>query len=233
MKPTRHVKTCPTCGTAMDGRKQYCSEECRPACSFAECGRRSRGNSGLCEMHLMQRRRGGELKPSRWASEWVCVVCGKDVERGAGSRKHCSGRCQTLDSYHRGARPKSSTCELCGEEFSLVGQSGERIQRTDTKWCPDCGRYSRSTLRYKNYGVTPQRYSEALKSGCEICGAVVEVLHIDHDHNCCPPRSKGKTKTCGKCVRGFLCGPCNRSIGMMQDDPDRLMNAARYLTKTK
>ncbi len=36
-------------------------------------------------------------------------------------------------------------------------------------------------------------------------------LHIDHDHSCCPGM-----KSCGKCVRGLLCGGCNALIGMLE-----------------
>lgn len=37
-------------------------------------------------------------------------------------------------------------------------------------------------------------------------------LHIDHDHACCPA-----LKSCGKCVRGLLCGGCNHRIGRLEE----------------
>ena len=76
----------------------------------------------------------------------------------------------------------------------------------------------RSKGRANRYGVTQEAIEdqEALQKGrCAICGDDVS-LHVDHDAD------TGK-------VRGLLCGPCNRGIGMLKHDPDILMDAARYL----
>jgi hypothetical protein len=65
------------------------------------------------------------------------------------------------------------------------------------------------------YGLTLEE-AEAMKSGgCEICGSHDDMA-IDHDHE------TGE-------VRGALCGRCNRGIGHMDDDIERLLNAAKYL----
>ena len=55
---------------------------------------------------------------------------------------------------------------------------------------------------------------------CEICGSHANPLHWDHDHNT-------------GLFRGWLCGPCNRALGMMRDDPLRLELAAAYLRKNE
>ncbi len=43
-------------------------------------------------------------------------------------------------------------------------------------------------------------------------GAGKRKLSVDHDHSCCPgPIS------CGKCIRGLVCAPCNTLIGQVGD----------------
>ena len=235
MKATRTRRLCPTCDHPIDrgpGRWAYCSDECRPTCSHPTCDNPTRGADDVCASHQMMRSRHGELRPDTWAKDWVCVVCGKDVEKGSGRRKHCSANCQQLDSRYKGDRPRAARCQLCNQEFSLTSKSGSRIQRTDTVWCPDCGRDSPEVKRLVRYGVTPDAYAAALLRGCDICGRNDPKLHVDHDHSCCPP-VRGHGRTCGKCVRGFLCGACNRAIGMMKDDVETLRRAIQYLERAR
>ncbi len=54
---------------------------------------------------------------------------------------------------------------------------------------------------------------------CEICGTREDrstPLHLDHDH------------TTGA-FRGWLCGNCNRAIGLLREEPARLLAAVEYL----
>lgn len=75
------------------------------------------------------------------------------------------------------------------------------------------------------FGITLDEYLER-KAGvlsCPICGVALageeaQTPHLDHDH---------KTGE----LREFLCGPCNRGLGMFGDDPDRLLSAAMYLMR--
>lgn len=62
-------------------------------------------------------------------------------------------------------------------------------------------------------------------SSCESCGSDVK-LHVDHDHACCPSGS-----SCGKCVRGFLCAPCNQILGFAKDDIAQLKGLVSYLER--
>ena len=53
---------------------------------------------------------------------------------------------------------------------------------------------------------------------------LIKRLHVDHDHGCCP----GK-RSCGKCIRGLLCGVCNMISGLAKDNPELLERIAQYL----
>lgn len=52
----------------------------------------------------------------------------------------------------------------------------------------------------------------------------VDAVHIDHNHSCCPG-----SQSCGRCVRGLLCGRCNSALGMLRDDANIADRAAIYL----
>lgn len=225
---------CP-CGSVLPieyGRRKHCSEACKPRCKAPDCDRPQRERNGLCPMHALQKRRGEELRPPRWSSEWVCVVCGAEVKKGSGRRKHCSSACQAADSRHqlasRQPRPESFECRLCGKNVSIKARNESgRLTRTDTIWCRDCGRDSPEAIRFRRYRITPEQYMEATARGCEICGSKDRQLHVDHDHKCCNPK---KYRTCGECVRGLICGPCNRALRMFSDDVRSLESAIAYLT---
>lgn len=80
------------------------------------------------------------------------------------------------------------------------------------------------------YSMTPEQFSlmlERAENCCESCGdpfTEERKPHIDHDHACCPTRI-----SCGECVRGVLCGPCNQGMGNFKDDAERLLKAVEYL----
>lgn len=81
--------------------------------------------------------------------------------------------------------------------------------------------------RARCYGLTVDRLRELLAGGCSLpsCGAT-ENLVIDHDHACCPGSG-----SCGKCVRGVLCGPPNVVEGMLNGNPDMAMELAIYMRR--
>lgn len=131
----------------------------------------------------------------------------------------------------------------------LMGYCRECNAEKSRKWKQDnpdraaehaAQRAPRSTLERRkvglwvNYRMTWDDYQERLaeqNARCAVCGTsdpgtASGTFHIDHDHSCC-----AGNKSCGRCVRGLLCSPCNRGIGHMKDDPERLIAAAKYLTK--
>lgn len=44
---------------------------------------------------------------------------------------------------------------------------------------------------------------------CDLCHEA-RPLVVDHDHACCQGR-----RSCGRCVRGFVCQPCNYALGLI------------------
>lgn len=93
-----------------------------------------------------------------------------------------------------------------------------------------CRTCSTDKHRLINYGITAAQYDAMLAAqggGCAICTEQCSTgrrLAVDHDHSCCPGE-----KTCGKCIRGLLCGACNQGIGKLRDSPRLLIAAASYL----
>lgn len=93
-------------------------------------------------------------------------------------------------------------------------------------------RKARAHERYvqKTYSLGDQDYGylyEFQGGVCAICNranGATRRLSVDHDHACC----KGST-SCGKCVRGLLCRPCNDLLGHCRDDWRMLARAIRYL----
>ena len=75
----------------------------------------------------------------------------------------------------------------------------------------------------RRYGLTLAGFhalDDAQGGRCAICGGPPSGpgnrLHVDHCH---------ATGT----VRGLLCGNCNTAVGLMADDPGRLLSAVAYL----
>ena len=104
-------------------------------------------------------------------------------------------------------------CPSCGAEVPQRGR------------CAPCMReYSYNT----KYGITIEDYNdmfEKQKGVCKICALPqtnkrFNHLCVDHDHE------TGK-------VRGLLCDPCNRAIGLFKDDPRLLNKASQYLRVTQ
>lgn len=85
---------------------------------------------------------------------------------------------------------------------------------------------------HRRFSLTPEEYAKLFRaqgSRCAICRratGATKRLAVDHDHSCCP----GPT-SCGGCVRGLLCGPCNSMLAHARDDGDLFRRAIRYLAE--
>ncbi|MET4584947.1 hypothetical protein ACVLB3_000214 [Pseudarthrobacter sp. PvP022] len=74
----------------------------------------------------------------------------------------------------------------------------------------------------QRYGITAVEYAAMLLDQHNLCAVCEKLrpLHVDHCH------------ITGK-VRGLVCRPCNTGMGMFNDDADRLLAAAEYITYHK
>lgn len=86
--------------------------------------------------------------------------------------------------------------------------------------------------RCRNHHFPLERFMEFLDRqgwACATCPALfseIRLATIDHDHDCCPGEH-----SCGKCVRGLLCGRCNTMIGLAREDCAIFSEACAYLTR--
>lgn len=85
----------------------------------------------------------------------------------------------------------------------------------------------------RQYNITPADYEKILENQnycCGRCGRNISQfknsLAVDHDHSCCSGE-----QSCGKCIRGLLCQPCNTGIGLLGDNLEGLIKAVDYLNK--
>jgi hypothetical protein len=118
------------------------------------------------------------------------------------------------------------TCNLC-KELKSESEFYKSLGRIRLQ-CKSCLVLKQTAPKY---GLT---YEELLamyekqNHACKICFRVTSLV-VDHDHKCCPTPEKGRSKSCGKCVRGLICRACNHGLGNFEDNPERLQNAIKYL----
>lgn len=206
---TPEPRYCGGCGAEVPVRKSrrdFCDTACRKAsevqCRYGGCGNVVRQRQ-LCAGHLDQQARGEQLAPLVYESR---RQRGAPLLRDEGGRKFCPG-CQ--DWRH----PESFGSATCTPDL---------LANT----CLDCCRSA--TLKAK-YGITLTQYEWILAEqggGCAICSTTDgRKRHaVDHDHGCCPGE-----RTCGRCLRGLLCIPCNMGIGFFREREKSLRRAAEYV----
>lgn len=133
-------------------------------------------------------------------------------------------------------------CSVCGEMKSLNDFYNKKDSKDGKSYrCKSCDNKARQNWQRNNperakesahfrnikkrYGITKEEYNKMLKQQnykCAICGAETANRNVNYsfcvDHN----------HTTGE-VRGLLCSNCNRALGLLQDNPEILRKAAKYL----
>jgi hypothetical protein len=152
----------------------------------------------------------------------VCVSCRRERKRiymAAHGRKWRAANPQRNAASSRAGylrRKASGLCQNCGKIVVEQGRATCAPCRNKRKqYYPK----AQETRFMNKYGLTPEQVraqTERQDSLCGICRGAMPIPHIDHDHET-------------GAFRGMLCGPCNQTLGLMKDDPQRFLNAARYL----
>lgn len=141
--------------------------------------------------------------------------------------KTCT-RCKTYKLFSgfavnsKGRYGYKSVCKSCSNKGQR-SLTKRRREEDPVKW----SQYRRDKLLKSAYGITQKDFDkmlEAQSGRCAVCGTaenqVTNVMFVDHCH------STGK-------VRGLLCSLCNSGIGKLQDDPEVVLKAYKYLLKYK
>lgn len=176
-------------------------------CSFPDCENFKYKGLIHCYWHAIQLRRGDELTPvqphGRTSVENPCYF------EGCGAVPVRDGLC--TDHYALSNDPSPNSGKSC----PIPGCENEK--RSVKILCHKHNTYA------NKFNLPPHLYRDMISSGCEICGSCSRMA-IDHDHSCC----SGAGRSCGKCVRGALCGNCNNMLGHAKTR-ENLIRGASYL----
>lgn len=144
---------------------------------------------------------------------------------------------KSTDQFHKNDKNKNGVSGKCKECTSIydMARRGNPIPKKDNykfKVPKSDPSYMRRKALKRDHGISLEEFEEMEKNQnfvCAICGnkesskgknTVVMNLSVDHCHN------TGK-------IRGLLCTKCNWGIGLIQDNPKLLLNAAKYLIKSR
>jgi hypothetical protein len=165
----------------------------------------------------------------------VCKVCRRKSNRKSMGLEPADPD-QSIEEWIRDQYRQKLTCKHGHglEDNTYITPSGH-------KKCKTCMYLSNRKRSLQNYTLTEEQFLEMWyqqDQKCAICMTPLtiklsilegETAQIDHDHACCPEKSK----SCGKCLRELLCTNCNNGLGRFFDNPELLIAAANYIIKHK
>lgn len=216
-------------------------------CAYPECPRlRYAVTTGFCRTHHTRSRLGTEMSKPVRGDRTPCAHGGcplLSTAKGYCTRhyKQWNRTGNTADIVYEGPtvcvvqnckRPivnlSAALCQRHAASKSVRPLKGDRhhwvpcpVPRCDQNMHPQGSVCRNHRARAAQYGLSPEEFGSLMSvGGCEACGSDVALV-VHHDHVCCP-----RSASCGDCVIGVLCSPCNRAAGFVGDDPDRLEKLA-------
>jgi hypothetical protein len=170
----------------------------------------------------------------------ICRVCGiVDVEekfRRDGHKTICN-TCKKCDAKNAMAY-RAEHPEQCKEAQKRWREQNKGTKKVAYKaWRaknPDKLKAAMKRAYWSRYNITEDFYRNMLvaqENKCAICHHEFSnetryyTPHIDHNHACCSTAGV----SCGKCIRGLLCGPCNQFLGRIKDSIETIERALKYL----
>jgi Recombination endonuclease VII len=153
----------------------------------------------------------------------ICMKC--DVERGDEFR---AGRniCRDCDRARARARYRVKTDEAKAYARAYRRLNAEKVNANNRRYAaenPERYRTWQRRSRRKSKGWEPGRWERMLaeQNGlCAVVGCENEATDADHDH---------QTQR----ARAPLCSGCNKALGLLAEDPERLRALADYLERWK
>jgi hypothetical protein len=151
------------------------------------------------------------------------------TENEKNSYKDCTkAKFNTAEDEFAWARTQTKKCNKCNETLPLsyfsgntsssdhFDKNGYRLRRGDCKKCNkehSAGKTAAVKIA-KEMGLS---YKAPPGTECALCKSTKDIV-FDHDHDT-------------KKHRGWLCNPCNRSIGVLGDNMEGMIRVINYLNK--
>lgn len=188
-------------------------------CSVAQC-LRPHYAKGLCNAHWQRQRAGRPLVEIQRGKVYGDHCAFEDCGRKTSCRGWCDGHYRQI---RLGNLPRHIKEKIDQKGYDCIVIHCDNLAVSKSL----CQRHFRSHRKFNLTDVEiVALFADPKCAICETTDSGARDFHIDHDHACCD----GPT-SCGKCVRGLLCGFCNRGLGSFRDKPARLQQAIDYLAR--
>lgn len=203
--------------------------ETKVICSHYSC-ERPKIAKGLCPLHYERKRKNSDLDApiGRWhylEGVTTCQVswCNeprKFVSSSKGFRSICAKHVH-IQQVWKEIEPIIE-CDSCHNEYMIKPAIKGRNRFPLCDECYSYKKFAPSWTTLVRHNITLGYWINLYikqDGKCGRCKQQNKKLQVDHDHSCCPyvfGKGNYNQRTCGNCIRGLLCGPCNLLVGKFE-----------------